>query len=97
MALQLRLDGYKKEQIKLTHQQPEYMKSLNISTSLALVALAIISTSCATPPRTFHNHDNTALVIESLDKHWQVTDGTYEGLHMSCFAGFSPQVYLFPM
>ena len=41
------------------------MKSLNISTSLALVALAIISTSCATPPRTFHNYDNTALVIES--------------------------------
>jgi hypothetical protein len=43
------------------------MKSLNISTSLALVALAIISTSCATPPRTFHNYDNTALVIDSLD------------------------------
>jgi hypothetical protein len=43
------------------------MKSLNISTSLALMALAIISTSCATPPRTFHNYDNTALVIESLD------------------------------
>ncbi|MGA3141755.1 MAG: hypothetical protein ABSF10_01755 [Verrucomicrobiota bacterium] len=43
------------------------MKSLNISTSLALVALAIISTSCATPPRTFHNYDNTALVIESWD------------------------------
>ena len=43
------------------------MKSFNISTSLALVALAVISTSCATPPRTFHNHDNTALVIESLD------------------------------
>jgi len=43
------------------------MKSLNISTSLALVALAIISTSCATPPRTFHNTDSTALVIQSLD------------------------------
>ena len=43
------------------------MKSLNIIISLALVALAIISTSCATPPRTFHNDDNTALVIESLD------------------------------
>jgi hypothetical protein len=41
------------------------MKSLNLSTSLALVALAIISTSCATPPRTFHNGDATALVIES--------------------------------
>jgi hypothetical protein len=43
------------------------MKSLNLSISLALVALAVFSTSCATPPRTFHNYDNTALVIESLD------------------------------
>jgi hypothetical protein len=43
------------------------MKSLNISISLALVALAVISTSCATPPRMFHNYDNTALVIDSLD------------------------------
>jgi hypothetical protein len=43
------------------------MKSLNISISLALVALAIISTSCATPSRAFHNTDNTALVIQSFD------------------------------
>jgi hypothetical protein len=43
------------------------MKSLNISTSLALVALAIIATSCATPSRAFHNTDKTALVIESWD------------------------------
>src|ERR1035438_2928936 len=43
------------------------MKSLNISTSLALVALAVISTSCATPPQTFHNHNKTALVIDSWD------------------------------
>ena len=43
------------------------MKSSNISTLLALVALAIIATSCATPSRAFHNTDNTALVIESLD------------------------------
>ena len=43
------------------------MKSLNICTSLALVALAIISTSCATPSRAFHNTDNTALVIQSWD------------------------------
>jgi hypothetical protein len=44
------------------------VKSLNISTSLALVALAIISTSCTTPkpPQAFHNTDNTALVVESL-------------------------------
>jgi hypothetical protein len=31
------------------------------------MALAIISTSCATPSRAFYNTDNTALVIESLD------------------------------
>ena len=43
------------------------MKSLNISTALALVALVIISTSCATPSRAFHNTDNTALVIQSWD------------------------------
>ena len=43
------------------------MKSLNICTSLAVVALAIISTSCATPSRAFHNDDNTALVIQSWD------------------------------
>ena len=44
------------------------MKSLNISTPLALVALAIISTSCTTPKplQAFHNTDNTALVVESL-------------------------------
>ncbi|MGA2788415.1 MAG: hypothetical protein ABSF60_12890 [Verrucomicrobiota bacterium] len=43
------------------------MKPLNIATLLALVALAIISTSCATPPRVFHDYNNTALVIDSLD------------------------------
>jgi len=43
------------------------MKPFNISTLPALVALAIISTSCATPPRTFHDNDNTALVIGSWD------------------------------
>jgi len=37
---------------------------------MALVALAITLTSCATqppPPQAFHNTDNTALVIASLD------------------------------
>ena len=43
------------------------MKSLNICTLLAVVALAIIATSCATPSRAFHNTDNTALVIQSWD------------------------------
>jgi hypothetical protein len=43
------------------------MKSSNICTSLALVALAIIATSCTTPSRAFHNTDNTALVIQSWD------------------------------
>jgi hypothetical protein len=37
--------------------------------SLALAGLAIMLTSCATPkpPQAFHNTDNTALVVESLD------------------------------
>jgi hypothetical protein len=43
------------------------MKSMNIGISLALAALAVIVTSCATPSRAFHNTDNTALVIQSLD------------------------------
>ncbi len=43
------------------------MKSINISISLAFAALAVIFTSCSTPSRAFHNTDNTALVIESLD------------------------------
>ena len=43
------------------------MKSINLSLSAALAALAISLTSCATPPRVFQNTDNTALVIESLD------------------------------
>ena len=43
---------------------------MKISNSMALVALAITLTSCATqplPPQAFHNTDNTALVIASLD------------------------------
>lgn len=42
---------------------------MKISNSVALLALALMLTSCATPPppRVFHNADNTALVIESLD------------------------------
>ena len=44
------------------------MKSMNLSIALAFAALAMILTSCATPPsRAFHNADITALVIESLD------------------------------
>jgi hypothetical protein len=43
------------------------MKPYHISIVLALVALAIIATSCATPSRAFHNTDNTALVIQSWD------------------------------
>jgi hypothetical protein len=42
------------------------MKSLNLSTSLALVALAIICSSCASPSRAFHNTDRTALVVQSF-------------------------------
>lgn len=42
---------------------------MNISTPMALAALAISLTSCATsrPPQTFHNTDNNAVVIDSLD------------------------------
>jgi hypothetical protein len=42
------------------------MKSINISILLAFAALAVVLTSCATPCRTFHNTDTTALVIASL-------------------------------
>jgi hypothetical protein len=43
---------------------------MKICNSIALAVLAIILTSCATqspPPQAFHNTDNTALVIASLD------------------------------
>ena len=45
------------------------MKFMKIIYSLALVGLAIMLTSCATPqpPQAFHNTDSTALVIASLD------------------------------
>jgi hypothetical protein len=45
------------------------MKFMKIICSLALAALPILLTSCATPPppQAFHNTDNTALVIKSLD------------------------------
>jgi hypothetical protein len=45
----------------------KFMKTIN---SMALVALAITLTSCATqapPPQAFHSTDNNALVIASLD------------------------------
>lgn len=39
--------------------------------SLTLLALVLILTSCATPrpPQVFHNTDQTALVVQSLDLH----------------------------
>ncbi len=42
---------------------------MKICTSMALAALAISLTSCATPrpPQAFHNTDNSAVVIDSLD------------------------------
>ena len=42
---------------------------MKICTSMALAALAILLTSCATtrPPQTYHNTDNNAVVIASLD------------------------------
>ena len=43
------------------------MKPDNSGSALALMALAFVLTSCATVPLAFHNTDNTALVIDSLD------------------------------
>jgi len=45
------------------------MKHTKVLTSFALATLAISLTSCVTPPppQAFHNTDNGALVIESLD------------------------------
>lgn len=40
---------------------------MNICISLAMGALAICLTSCASPSRAFHNTDSTALVIQSFD------------------------------
>jgi len=42
---------------------------MKISTPMALIALAVLLTSCATtkPPQAFHNSDNGAVVIDSLD------------------------------
>ena len=42
---------------------------MKIINTLALTALALTLTSCATPPppQSFHNTDNSALVIKSLD------------------------------
>jgi len=42
------------------------MKSINIGISLALGALAICLTSCASPSRAFHNSDSSALVVQSF-------------------------------
>ena len=42
---------------------------MKIGTPLALAALAVLSTSCATtqPPQSFHNSDNSAVIIDSLN------------------------------
>src|ERR1039458_9739365 len=52
-----------------SRNQRNRMKFMKIICSLALAGLAIMLTSCATPPppQAFHNTDNTALVIVSLD------------------------------
>jgi hypothetical protein len=45
------------------------LKTMKIITSLSFATLAIALTSCSTPkpPQAFHNTDNTALIVESLD------------------------------
>ena len=42
---------------------------MKIGTLLATAGLAILSTSCATtqPPQSFHNTDNSAVIIDSLN------------------------------
>ena len=42
---------------------------MKINTPMTLAALAILLTSCATPqpPQAFHNTDNNAVIIDSLD------------------------------
>lgn len=55
---------------------------MKIRTPMALAALAISLTSCATPrpPQTFHNTDNTSVVIGSLDdKTSQMLEPTASG------------------
>jgi|SRR5208282_5272662 len=55
---------------------------MKICTPMALAALAISLTSCATPrpPQAFHNTDNTAVVIDSLDdKTGQMLEPTASG------------------
>jgi len=55
---------------------------MKISTPMALAALAISLTSCATsqPPQAFHNTDNNAVVIDSLDdKTSQMLEPTASG------------------
>jgi len=45
------------------------LKIMKIITSISLAALAMMLTSCTTPkpPQAFHNIDNTALIVDSLD------------------------------
>src|ERR1017187_6921259 len=52
-----------------SRNQRNRMKFMKIICSLALAGLAIMLTSCATPkpPQAFHNTDNTALVVGSLE------------------------------
>jgi hypothetical protein len=47
----------------------EALNNMKIITSLSLAALAITLTSCSTPkpPQAFHNTDNTALIVKSLE------------------------------
>jgi hypothetical protein len=42
------------------------MKPMNIGISLAMGALAVCLTSCASPSQAFHNTDSTALVVQSF-------------------------------
>ena len=67
MALKLRVGSESGKRIVLSKKHWETMKPANLINSLALIALAIVLTSCATPSRAFHNTDGTALVIQCWD------------------------------
>ena len=56
------------------------MKLTNICISLALGALVVCLTSCASPSRAFHNTDQTALVVQAFpDQSCQMLQPTSSG------------------
>lgn len=73
MALELRVEQMPVGNISLDVHQNKFNKSTDMKKTflLTLAALPLMLTSCATPPppppQAFHNVDNMALVLTSLD------------------------------